>query len=81
MLRSSVFLCLSVLLGCATPIDVQVDDTSWLDQPPPPRLCEPGQNPDVDENLVADCTAMTEDFGNWYLGVVEQGKELLGWKF
>jgi hypothetical protein len=70
-----------VLLSCGEPIDVQVDQTSWLDQPPPPGFCEPGQDPFVDENLVADCTAMTKDFGDWFIGVTEMGEELLGWKF
>jgi hypothetical protein len=59
---------------------VKVDAASTIDQPPPPDLCEPGQSPVVDENLISDCTAMTKDFGDWFLTVVEYGKERLGWK-
>ena len=74
-------LCLSVLLGCAGATEVKVDSASSIDQPPPPRLCEPGEDPNVDADLVASCTAMTLEFGDWYLTLVEYGKEKLGWKF
>lgn len=70
-----------MLLACAKPIVVQTDQTSWLDQPPPPEFCEPGQDPQVDENLIANCTSMTKEFGDWYLGVVADGEEFLKWVF
>jgi len=30
---------------------------------------------------VGSCTAMTLEFGDWYLTLIEYGKEKLGWKF
>ena len=70
-----------MLLGCAGATEVKVDAASSIDHPPPPRLCEPGEDPNVDADLVASCTAMTLEFGDWYLTLIEYGKEKLGWKF
>ena len=73
--KLSASLCLIGLLGCAGATEVKVDSASTIDQPPPPRLCEPGEDPNVDVDLVASCTAMTLEFGDWYLTLVEYGKE------
>ena len=81
MQKLSASLCLIGLLGCAGATEVKVDSASSIDQPPPPRLCESGEDPKVDVNLVGSCTAMTLEFGDWYLTLIEYGKEKLGWKF
>jgi len=47
----------------------------------PAALCEPGQDPEVDENLIASCTALTQPMGDWLLGITEQGREVCGWGF
>ena len=78
-LKSSAFLCLSVTIGCAN--SVPVGNGEWVEQPPPVVFCEPGQEVIVDEHLIANCTAMTKSFGDWFLGLTEQGMEVLGWKF
>jgi hypothetical protein len=79
--KLSAFLCLSVLLGCEGLTAVKVDAASTIDQPPPPMFCEPGEDPQVNVDLVGNCTSMTQDFGDWYLTLVEYGKEKLGWKY
>jgi hypothetical protein len=69
-----------VLLGCDKQT-VTVDAASSIAQPPPPHFCASEEDPKVDVNLVGSCTAMTLEFGDWYLTLVEYGKENLGWKF
>jgi hypothetical protein len=72
---------LIVALGACAPSIVQGDGCEWVDQPSPLALCEPGQNPNVDEALIADCTALTRSVSDWLLGVAEQGREVCGWGF
>ena len=78
-MKFATCLCLLVLLGCAQPIVIAADTSAAIDQPPPPHFCEPGESPNVSQHLVADCTAMTQEFGDWYLAVVKYGTETLGW--
>ncbi len=68
-----------MLAACATSTVPAGNGCEWVDQPPPPVLCEPGQDPNVDENLIADCTALTRPMGDWLLGITEQGREVCGW--
>jgi hypothetical protein len=69
-----------VLASCANSTPPG-DGCEWVDQPPPLALCAPGQDPSVDENLSADCTALTRGMGDWLLGLAEQGREVCGWSF
>ena len=72
--RFAAFLYLSALGGCDSLIVVN-EARLIVDPPPALDLCEPGQDPNVDENLVAECTALTKPVGDWLLGV----SELLEW--
>lgn len=80
MLKSSAFLFLIVLAGCASSTPVG-DGCEWIPQPPPLELCSPLQDPAVDGNLIGECTSLTKDLGDWLLGVAEQGQEVCRWKF
>lgn len=51
------------------------DGCEWVPPPPRPELCRPGQNPHVDENMIAECTALTEPMGTWLLEIDELGRE------
>lgn len=69
------FLCLSALAGCGT-LTVASDAPLLIDRPPPLDLCEPGEDPRVDENLIGDCTALTRAVGDWVLQTDEVLKRL-----
>ena len=75
--RFASFLCLSALAGCAP--SIASNGCEWVDQMPKPNLCEPGQDPVVDENLIAQCTALTGPMGDWLLALNELGKENCNW--
>ena len=81
-MRSAICLCLIGLAACASSPDLPGDGCEWV--PPPPRLelCEPGEDPQVDENLIGQCTALTRPVGDWILALTTQGREVCrgrGW--
>ena len=64
--RLPAFLCLSALAGCGTST-VASDAHLLIDRPPPLDLCEPGEDPRVNSELVGECTALTRSVGDWIL--------------
>jgi len=78
-LKLASFLCLIALAGCvnSTPPG---NGCEWVNPPPPPQLCEPGQDPTVDADMIGQCTALTKEFGDWVLGTTALGRENCGWR-
>lgn len=66
---------LALLLAACGGARVVGDGCEWVPPPPRPDLCEPGQDPNVDENLIAECTALTKPAGDWWLEIDKLGQE------
>lgn len=64
-----------LLLAACASRPLPAPGCEWLPPPPSLGLCKPGEAPEVDENLIADCTALTAPVGDWLLTLAEDGRE------